>query len=661
MSVKHSCLHGINALIVLPLVLIGGAFSAAGSQTAVDSRIRLNSVGFLPGFPKRATVAADFTRFWLYEAPNGTTPVYSEGTVSEPVKNTDTNEDGLRVADFSGFDKPGRYYMLTNNSKLGKSIEFTIGEKVFEEPFRAAMLGFYLWRCGTAVSASYNGKSYKHDACHMSDARVCHDSAGKTICVGGTGGTRGAAGGWHDAGDYNKYVVNSGVTVGLLLKAWEHFGNALGAVDIFTPKSGNIPKYLTEVKWNIDWVAKMQYGDGEVSHKLSALGFCGMVMPEKETSDRYFARWSTSATGSFVGMLAQASRLYKPYDAAFANSCLVGAKRSYDLLKGSPFVREIQAPFVTGSYGSSAGEDKNKRLWAAAEMWEATGDQEYLTYLENNLNATHIQAVTEWGGVQNLASLTYLASQKPGRRQSLVDSLRAQLLAVADDIVNTVNSNVYGRALDTNYWWGVNGAVASTAYTLNAAYTLTGEKKYRHAVQDAVSHLFGRNYFSRSFVTDVGVNPPQNPHDRRSAADKKPWPGYLVGGPNNSSLNDIKFSDGQKRTCATQGICYFDDVEDYARNEIAINWNAPLVYALAGLIGGNASGAVRGAQTTVSTRRVKITRVVIKNGKTPADIPVGAKIYSLDGKLIARRKSADAKLPVIRKNGVLLIMNDELK
>jgi len=400
----------------------------------------------------------------------------------------------------------------------------------------------------------------------------------------------------------------------------------------------------------------MQYDDGKVSHKLSAVNFNAMVMPERETAKRYFTRYSTAATGSYVGMLAQASRLYRPYDPVFADSCLAKAKRSYDFLYGSPAVSDIQPPFVTGEY---SGSDADKRLWAAAEMWETTGDAEYLAYLESKLNANQISSSTSWNSFQNLASLTYLTSARSGKNPTLVNTLKTKLFTVADGIVNTANSNGYGRPLGADYWWGVNGAVASTAYPLYTAYILTNDEKYRHAMQDAVSHLLGRNVFARSFVTGVGRNPPQYPHDRRSAADNKPWPGYLVGGPNKDALNDINFTDApRKRTCTALGTCYFDDVEDYARNEIAINWNSPMIYALAGLLGEDTPTGIRNAKSVkTSTPRAMTTKLVVRNGKISSAVPVGAKIYSLSGKLVAQRKSADVK-PVINKNGVFIMKVD---
>ena len=632
-------------------LLAVGALSAIAAVQAqtVDSRIRMNSVGFLPEFPKQATVAAEFTRFWLYEAPSGTSPVYSGGTVSI-MRNDDTNENGLRIADFSGFNKPGRYFIRTNGSGVGQSPEFTIGDNAFADPFKATMLGFYLWRCGMAVSASYGGRSYSHGQCHLNDGDTRH--------FGGAG-TKNGTGGWHDAGDYNKYIVNSGVSVTLMLNAWEHFWHILENTPLISvPKSGTLPAYLAEVKWNLDWVSKMQDSDGKVSHKMTTLTFGGNIMPEKETEQRYFMPWNTVATGSFTAMMAQAARVYAPYDKAFADSCLAKARRSYNALTASSFVMPDTNISKTGHYFQN--NDKDKRVLAAVEMWETTGEPEFLEFFEKNI--PDVDMSIDWADVNTISALTYLNSRRAGKAPEKAASLQESLVYVADRLIRAAAGHGYARGYG-RYGWGANGTVAGTAYILHSAYAHSGDPKYRHAVQDAAAHLLGRNYFGRSFLTGVGYNPPKNPHDRTSTASGAPWPGRLIGGPHTGKPGGDK--------CVSNATCWSDVASDFYTNEVAINWNAALVYALAALLPGadayparpypgqtveivsvnrNAAPAQKNIQKTGTTR-------VVKTRSGLLDIPVGAKIYTLDGKLIARRNSA-APAPVINRNGVYLIKVD---
>jgi endoglucanase len=654
--------------MITALILLASGFAAILAQTP-DSRIRLNSVGFVPGFPKIASIAAEDVQ--LAVVRNSATDGIVHRAVLSVMENTDTRET-LTIADFSEFTVPGRYYLFVTG--VGRSPDFVIGEDAFTDVYRALMLGMYLWRCGSpeGVNASFGGNVYRHAACHLQDGDLRHSGLGLT-------GRRDGVGGWHDAGDYNKYTVNSGVTVGLMLKAWEHFSHVLNdiplhPVGIAGAYDTRFPQLLAEVKWNLDWVAKMQITDcGKVSHKLSTLNFGGNILPERETATRFFAPWSTAATGSFAAMLAQAARLYAPYDRALADSYLAMAQVSYRRMMDTTYVRHTQEPFTTGEYGISSGAEANIRAWAAAEMWETTGEQEYLEELERRISPGTIIVQTEWANVPNLASLTYLNSGRSGRNPELVATMTQRLITVADGIVRTAREHGYGRTFGTTYYWGANGAVASTAFVLNMAYRVTGDETYRHAIQDALSHLLGRNYYGRSYVTRVGFNPPRNPHCRRTASQGITWPGYLIGGPHNSKQGDPP--PPANIMCNLGAICWFDDPADYWTNEIAINWNSAMIYATASMLPGSGmrpapcypgqpecDGFVAARHTPQARSagvqpRVRTSRLVQVGGGRAIDIPHGARIYTLDGRLVAHRRHGDA-MPVLARSGVYILRMD---
>jgi endoglucanase len=174
----------------------------------------------------------------------------------------------------------------------------------------------------------------------------------------------------------------------------------------------------------------------------------------------------------------------------------------------------------------------------------------------------------DWATVRNLGLITYLLSERPGRDSAILARLRDDAMRSAEAIVEAANRHPYGRTLGSTYYWGCNGTVARQTMNLHVAQLLTGEPKYRAAMLDAINHLLGRNPFGRSYITGLGARPPMHPHDRRSVADEimSPWPGYLVGGPWPKSTD------------------WYDDYEDYRTNEIAINWNGALIYALAAFV-----------------------------------------------------------------------------
>jgi endoglucanase len=311
-----------------------------------------------------------------------------------------------------------------------------------------------------------------------------------------------------------------------------------------------------------------------VSHKLTSLGFDGFEMPEADGLPRYFVPWGSAATADFVAMLAKAARSYRPYDAAFADRCLGAAQVSYAYLTANPAnQRPDQTGFSTGGYYTSDGDD---RLWAAAEMWETTGDAAALADFETRAAAMNpkVDSDFDWGNVKNLGTLVYLQSQREGRNAALVDAIRTSLLSAAAALVSGRNGNGYGRALG-NYYWGSNGSVARTCLVLQAANRVAPDPAYLDTCADQLGWLFGRNQYGRSQVTGVGIDPPLHPHHRPSGADgiAEPWPGLLVGGGDTAQS-------------------WVDVQENYTVNEIAINWNAALVYALAGFLTQKAEASV---------------------------------------------------------------------
>ncbi len=542
--------------------------------------LRLNTIGYLPHAAKQATIALPGETFVVVRVDDGK-PVLA-GRITGPTRNSDTGED-LYLADFSAVRESGKFRLEVPN--VGVSAPFRIAADLYENPFRTGARAMYLMRCGTAVRGEHKGQVFEHAACHLDDGHLDlverSESPEKSR-------HRQATGGWHDAGDYNKYVVNAGVTVASMLRAWHDFQPKIESIELGIPESdGPLPDLLAEVKWELDWLLLMQADDGSIYHKVSTTNYLGYVRPEAELDPRFFGEWGSQATASFVAMMAIAAREFRPYDPPFADRCLAAAKKSYDFLTTHPdYHRPSQQGFTTVGYDSS---DWSARLWAAAEMWETTGEVAALADFESRAKSErperrnwrrnrgdedsppesrpqfHFDANWDWGNVENLGLISYLESARPGRDAHLAEQIRNSLIATADEIVATGAAHGYARPLGDRYFWGCNGTVARQVIVLEAARRVDAKPEYLATSLDAVNYLFGRNPFGRSFVTGLGDSPPMFPHDRRSAADNvaQPWPGYLVGGPH-------------PRACDWQ-----DNQDDYRTNEIAINWNAALIYAMA--------------------------------------------------------------------------------
>lgn len=540
-----------SLLLIFFLLTVG----YTGAQESFN--IHLNALGFLPKCGKKASIVGKASTFYIKRAEDQT--IVFTGKTSGSVTQKDVDQT-ISLADFSAFSKSGKYYLEADNG--AKSVVFEISPKAYNNAFYTSMRAFYLWRCGTSVSGMHNGNLFTHEACHLNDGY--EDFQGKPDQ------RRDGTKGWHDAGDYGKYVVNAGITVGMLFMAWDQFQDNLRNFSLDLPETApGFPDFLEELKWETDWLLNMQYpdGTGRVSHKLTRKNFAPFCQPENDKEKRYFTDWSSAATADFVAVMAQAARYFSPYDQSYAQKCLAAAQLSYNFLKENPEdKRFVQGEFHTGGYQTS---DKDDRLWAAVEMWETTGYAEYLKDFETQATAMNF-AVDEdwdWGKVSNLGMFEYVLSGKSGKSPEIVKAIRKNILDVANIISMKAAADVYGRPL-SRYYWGCNGTVARQVLNLQVADRLSSKKIYENAIQSAVDHLFGRNFYNRSYVTGLGNNPPMHPHDRRSGSDNiaDPWPGYLVGG-------------GHSATG------WHDEQEDYSTNEIAINWQAALIYALAGFIG----------------------------------------------------------------------------
>ena len=554
---------------IIIFILFISMMSCANKQTknnaneAAISSVHLNSIGYLPHHKKEITVSSEAKTFEIKQTSDNKT-VYQGNTVG-PNYQEDVDQD-LWIAEFSDFSEIGEYYIQLDNGESSKS--FLINNNIYDVPFSTVMNSFYLLRCGTAVNTEHNGDIFHHEACHHDD--------GYGDYIGSPGVIIDGTGGWHDAGDYGKYVVNAGITMGALLFTWEHLQENIIESSYTIPEEEDevdevdnlLPHYLKELKWEMDWLLKMPYpdGSGRVSHKLTRTNFSAFIMPEEDNEKRFFTEWSSAATASFAAVAAQASRIFAPYDTEYANKCLAAAKLSFNFLIENPEEKPfIQGDFETGGYQTRDYDDK---LWAAAELWETTGEDKYLEYFEKAVAEIDFKSDEnwDWGNVTNLALFTYALSNREGKASDVILSIRENIIVTADNISKKSQSDMYGRPLDL-YYWGCNGTVARQTLNLFVADKLQHNIKYKEAAKNAVDHLFGRNFYNRSFVTGLGHNPPMNPHDRRSGADNvvAPWPGYLVGG--GHSATD-----------------WVDLEDDYARNEVAINWQAPLVFALAWML-----------------------------------------------------------------------------
>jgi endoglucanase len=550
---------------------VGGAWATP--------EIKLNQLGFLPGAEKFAVVADGAAReFAVVKA--GSDTVVQRGTLGAASVAPDSGET-VRLARFSALTAPGRYQLRV--AGLPDSLPFEVGASAYQALNGAAIKAYYFNRASIALEEKYAG-IYARPAGHPDTQVLIHASAASPSRPEAT--VIASPKGWYDAGDYNKYIVNSGISTYTLLAAYEDFPAFFRAQHLNLPESGNgLPDILNEARWNLDWMLTMQDpADGGVYHKLTNQSFDGMVMPAQATQPRYVVQKSTAAALDFAAVMATASRVYAPHDKALAARMLASAQAAWRWAQAHPRAYYRQPKDIsTGDYGDQDVSDEF--AWAAAELFITSGDASYYQAMMQSMSAaTPAASVPTWSDVRTLAWLSLARHRKELGAVADRALIAARVDQLAQRLADAWRQSSYGITLQTgDYVWGSNAVVLNQAMVLLHAYRLNGQRAYLDAAQSGLDYVLGRNAVDLSFVTGYGARSAMHPHHRPSEADGivAPLPGFIVGGPQPGQQD--KQGCSQPYPSALPAKSYLDLACSYASNEIAINWNAPLVYVSAAL------------------------------------------------------------------------------
>ncbi len=540
------------------------ALAAIAATPAIAATAYINQIGYRPG---------DFKELALVDANGNVDFVNSAGQVvlsvtPKAASYWDASGQNVQLVDFSKLSEAGKYSIKVNGSVLRSDL--VVKSQTYEEIVKASVKWFYYQRASMALEEQYAGK-WARAAGHTNPTAELHNSTGAS-------GTINSNKGWYDAGDYGRYIVNSGITTYTLLSLYEHFPAYFKTLKWNIPAEGNLPDLLAEIKYNLDWMLTMQAADGGVYHKLTSLGFPGDVMPAQDNSKLYVIGKSTAGTFDFAAIMAMASRIYKPFDATYASKCLEAAKKAFAWGQQNPNRNYLANPsdVSTGAYENDNPNDE--KLLAGTELFITTGDASYK-------QSGSSEYVSYWGDVTGLA--TYEKATHQTQFGGEANEAKQKILGTADNFVNRAEKGFGVVMAKDDFVWGSNSTAANQGVWLLHAYYLTGEQKYYKAAVKALDYLLGKNPLDMSFVTGYGTKSPKMPHHRPSTSDnvEEPIPGMLVGGPQPGgedvgSAAEWKCSDYRTGQAAT---AYTDQRCSYATNEVAINWNAPLAY-LAGAL-----------------------------------------------------------------------------
>ena len=553
--------------------------------SSVKNPIKVNQIGYLTHESKIATIEPEAkTKSFLIRDQEGKTVWRTKRATT---KKSPFSSKIRQEIDFSSITKPGRYTLVAGRHQQS----FIISNDPYTEALKASIKGYYYQRSGESLERKYAGE-YARPAAHLDSHVMVHPSAATPKRPAGA--IISSPKGWYDAGDYNKYIVNSGFTLGLILQSYQLHQDRFNALNLQIPESDNkIPDTLDEMMYNLEWMLTMQDPtDGGVYHKLTTPNFEGFVMPEDCKQQRYVVQKTTTAALDFAATMALAARIYQrfPEFKDFCQQAREAAERAYAWAVKHPTVyydqdgnnKKFSPAIHTGGYGDNHTEDEF--FWAATELYLTTSETSYLEQAKQFVPDEF--CIPSWGNVAGLGIFQWINQELLGTpdagklpMKEIKESLKKKCDEDIQELATSSFHSIFGNSAKDFHWGSNAESCLGRGIAQMYEYALTKDSKYRQAALSTLDYFFGRNATGYCYLTGFGTQRVMNIHHRISAADniKEPVPGLVAGGANKGQ-EDAEFVPAY--TSKIPDESYQDHVGSYASNEIAINWNAYLVSLL---------------------------------------------------------------------------------
>ncbi len=595
------------------------------------SAIRVNQYGYLPEGPKRATVlvasADDPGVEWVLRSAGG--DEVARGT-AEPFGTDRTVASAVQRIRFDDVRDTGDGFTIEANGET--SHPFSIRDGLYAPLMADALAYFYLARSGIEIEAQYAGEQYARPAGHIGVAPNQGDTAvgcqkpreyyqnwtcDRTFDV---------RGGWYDAGDHGKYVVNGGIAVHQLLDIWERATiNGTEAVladgSMSIPEAGNgVPDVLDEARWELEWMLRMQVPEGEqyagmVFHKVHDDAWTGLpMMPWLDDKPREVHRPSTAATLNLAAVAAKGARLFAEFDPEFAGELLAAARSTWAAALETP---DLYASPADGDDGGGPYDDRDVEdefYWAAVELYLTTGEDAFASFISDSPYATtsiDAEGGFDWRSTAALGrmDLAIVENDHPGRQEASESVIEAAGTYMSD--AESAFEHPY-RPRNGEYDWGSNAIILNNLAVIATAADLAGGERARDAVVTAMDYLLGRNGTDTSYITGYGTVYAQNQHHRWMApsldASLPPIaPGTVAGGPN-SAIQDPVAQQAWPDGCVAQ-LCYLDEIQSWSTNEMTVNWNSALSW-VAAWIATRADSGTPGGRVETADRGMPLGLVI---------------------------------------------------
>jgi endoglucanase len=578
-QIPHRAL-GLSAVIVLTLWL---------SPAMADAMtFRTSSIGYHPKGPKVAIIEdvpdEQELKLVLFDpAKRNPRPPFLVGTTVYKIENAkafyNKGQQGPRVknvqVDFSDFTTPGQYEIRVEGTDIKAPVK--ISEFLYWDTLKPVVKSFYYQRCGQDIESS-EPKVY-HAACHQNDANFINSRP--SVLKLGDEADKDVVGGWHNGGDYAKYVTSVALSAAKLMSMYEWNNRPFRYFKLdylfSEPNLGDVPDLQHEIRYGLDWLMTMQRTDGAFYRKVSGKQWPGIVSPEDDSQPRFLYGISTQETANAAATLAMVQRNYKKDDLGYGVKALLMAERAWGFLESHPtaIFESSDSDFAgSGEFITYTPDrkliDLPSRIWAASELYITTGKPKYHQYFLQNYAKIPFDEFS-WKNPAFQGYADYLL-YAPNKDEKAASYLKRMLADQAEMIRKSVESDDYQTGL-RQYGRGSNQDLTEQAAMLLTAYRVTGQEKYRDAAGKAVSYLFGVNPLGKTFVTGIGENAVQTPSHRWMQVLGKTLPGYLVNGPDENAP--------EGKTPKNAGaLSYTDQASVASVNESTLLNNASLAYVL---------------------------------------------------------------------------------
>ncbi|MBP3890946.1 MAG: glycoside hydrolase family 9 protein [Solobacterium sp.] len=529
--------------------------------------VHVNQLGYLPLASKRCTFpynAGDI--FDVMDASTNT--VVLSGPIRGARQDEATGETNF-YGDFSSLTTPGTYYIRT---QIGvTSPTFEIKEDVYASLVKDSIKMFSLQRCGMALNESWAG-GLNHSECHTAQAKIY-----------GVEEYRDVTGGWHDAGDYGRFVETGTKAVNDLLFAYLYNPSIYGD-DTNGPDSNNgIPDILDEARYELDWLFKMQNGDGGVYNTVITDNVANNVLPNEDEQRLNLLYVESTSTSDFFVTMAIASIAYEEIDPEYAKKCFDAAIKAKKYVGSLSHHLEYPNPSDINGGLYLDDDDLDSQFSGNLALWAKTQDKKYLedakAFFYLLPERTCAQGVT-WKGNGGYGRYLFLVNEEAKKvDKEFYSEMYASIEQEANNLMHMADGNAYQASI-YEYPWASNTDIANHGIILSMAYDVTGNTNYLQVAQEQLNYLLGKNTLGMSYVTGYGHRYPHNIHSRMSLVSGQEIPGALVGGPDEHRDDKVTAEIGWDVPAAK---VYRDTFESYSTNEIAIIYNSSLVHLLARL------------------------------------------------------------------------------